>query len=197
MLKHRGAARVTGIDLSDGMVALARRQEAEAPLGVEYLTGDGRNLQLPRKYDLVVAAYLLNYAPDRDELDAMCQSIAGCLKPGGRFVTVNSNPACNFRTAPSYRPYGFETRLQEASTAGEVAEGTPITWTFFLDDGEFSIENYFLSISVHEEVLLRAGFRTHLWHPPRLSAEGFANYGQSFWQPFLDVPPVTFLECRL
>jgi SAM-dependent methyltransferase len=34
MLRHRGATRATGVDLSDGMVALARKQEEQAPLGI-------------------------------------------------------------------------------------------------------------------------------------------------------------------
>ena len=39
------------------------------------------------KYDLAVAAYLLNYAHDRTELAGqMCNGIVRCLKPGGRFA---------------------------------------------------------------------------------------------------------------
>ena len=196
LLKHRGAKRVTGVDLSEGMVSLAKRQEAASPLGVEYLTGDGRDLKLPQKFDLVVAAYLLNYAPNRDELAAMCRSIAGSLKPGGRFVTVNSNPACDFRSSPSYRQYGFETCLVEDVAAHPtVAEGTPITWTCFLNDGEFSIENYFLSVATHEQAFHGAGFQTVRWHPPQLSPQGERDHGREFWKPFLSSPPVAFIEC--
>src|SRR5947207_12443516 len=76
----------------------------------------------------------------RAELSAMCSGVAWCLKSGGRFVTVNSNPACDFRSAPSYRKYGFETRV-----VGSFCEGAPITWTFHLEDAPFAIENYFCS----------------------------------------------------
>jgi hypothetical protein len=78
----------------------------------------------------------------------MCKGIVRCLRPGGRFVTVNCNPACDFPSAPSYRKYGFET-----SVVGEFREGAPITWTFYLEDGAFDIENYFLSVQTHEEAL--------------------------------------------
>ncbi|HUF91611.1 MAG TPA: class I SAM-dependent methyltransferase [Candidatus Limnocylindria bacterium] len=151
LLRHQGAARMTGVDLSEGMVALARRQEAAAPLGIDYVVGDGRALDLPDRYDLVVAAYLLNYGSTRAQLDAMCSSIARCLRPGGRFVTVNSNPALDFTAAPSYRQYGFETTV-----AGPWRAGAPITWTFFLEDGAFSIENYYLSVADHEDALRRS-----------------------------------------
>ena len=75
----------------------------------------------------------------------MCQGIARSLRPGGRFVTVNSNPALSFPTAPSYRKYGFKT-----SAGGEWREGAAIKWTFYLSDGPFDIENYYLSIAAHE-----------------------------------------------
>ena len=40
---RRGAARVTGVDLSEGMVGLARCQEAHR-LGIDYVVGDARDL---------------------------------------------------------------------------------------------------------------------------------------------------------
>jgi ubiquinone/menaquinone biosynthesis C-methylase UbiE len=190
LMRHRGATRVTGVDLSEGMVDLARKQETQSPLGIEYHVGDGRALELGREYDLAVAADLLNYATTREELGAMCESIARCLRPGGRFITVNQNPARDFSAAPSYRQYGFET-----SVVGKWREGAPITWTFFLESGPFSIENYHLPVSVHEEALRRAGFGTVRWHSPRVSAEGKAQHAPEFWKPFLDSPPVTFIEC--
>jgi hypothetical protein len=65
------------------MIALARAQEAEHRLGIDYIVGDARELTLGVEYDLAVAAYLLNYARDRAELGAMCNGIAHCLRPGG------------------------------------------------------------------------------------------------------------------
>jgi len=89
MVRERGAARVTGIDLSQGMIELARKQEAQQRLGIEYLVGDARELTGDRQFDLVIAAYLLNYARDPQELHAMYGALARCLRPGGRFVTVS------------------------------------------------------------------------------------------------------------
>jgi SAM-dependent methyltransferase len=194
LLRHRGAKRVTGVDLSEGMVALGRRQEAERPLGIEYRVGDGRQLGIHEEFDLVVAAYLLNYAPTRGELAVMCRSIARSLRPGGRFVTVNCNPALDFRTAPSYRQYGFETTVA-GNGDGPLVEGAPITWTFFLDDGPFSIENYWLSVPLHEAAFRTAGFNTIHWHAPRVAREGITTHGPDFWAPFLSAPPIAFIEC--
>jgi ubiquinone/menaquinone biosynthesis C-methylase UbiE len=191
LIRQRGATKVVGVDLSAGMVELARKQEAAHGLGIEYVLGDARSLELPPEFDVVVAAYLLNYARDRDELAAMCRGIARVLKRGGRFVTVNCNPALDFRTAPSYRKYGFETSLPDG-----FREGSPITWTFYLEDGPFSIENYYLDVPIHEQALRAAGMSQVRWREPQLAATGADHGGPGHWDDFLMHPPATFIECR-
>lgn len=190
LLRQRGATRVTGVDLSQGMIDLARSQEAQHRLGIEYVVGDARDLSGIGPCDLVVAAYLLNYASTRPELQAMCDGIARSLKPGGRFVTVNSSPFLHFPSAPSYRAYEFET-----FAPGDWREGTPITWRFHLSDGPFDIENYYLNPEIHETAFRQAGFKEIRWHHPKLSPEGLQSNDQSFWSTFLDHSPVTFIEC--
>jgi ubiquinone/menaquinone biosynthesis C-methylase UbiE len=181
---------VIGVDRSPGMIELARAQEGERPLGIAYIVDDVKDMSLNDECDLVTAAYLLNYATDPEDLAAMCRGIAGCLKPGGRFVTVNMNPAVDFRTAPSYREYGFETE-----STGPWGEGSPVTWTFFLDGAKFEIENYHLDRAAHEQALRTAGFCDVRWHEPRLSPEGRGRYGREYWRTILECPPITFIEC--
>jgi toxoflavin synthase len=190
-LRSMGPRRIAGVDLSTGMIELALQQEATHGLGIEYFVGDARNLGWDAQFDLVVAAYLLNYARDRDELGATCEGIGRCLRPGGRFVTVNCSQTLDFSTAPSYRKYGFET-----SVAGPFREGSPIAWKFYLPDGTFEIENYHLDVSAHEEALRQAGFREVRWHAPRLSPVGVAEHGDDFWDAFMQASPIAFLECR-
>jgi toxoflavin synthase len=190
LLRKLGAARVTGVDLSPGMIELARQQETAEPLGIEYLVADGRTLELSASCDLAVAAYLLNYAQDRRELQAMCDGIARCLKPGGRFVTVNGSPILNFSSAPSYRQYGFETRV-----VGDWQEGAPIRWVFHLDDGPFEIENYHLDQAIHEAAFRAAGFREIRWLTPVLSPAGQAALPRGSWDNFLNASPIMLIEC--
>jgi SAM-dependent methyltransferase len=82
MIRQRGAAKVTGVDLSEKMIALARVSEARQRLGIDYIFGDGRDLAVAADYDVAVAAYFLNDAHDRAELNAMFSEITRCLKPG-------------------------------------------------------------------------------------------------------------------
>jgi ubiquinone/menaquinone biosynthesis C-methylase UbiE len=192
LLPGLGAARVVGVDRSEGMIALARAQEVEHPLGIAYLVQDCRSLQLPGRFDVATAAYLLNYATGREELGRMCSAIASGLEPGGRFVTMNSRPGVDISRSSLYRKYGFEVR-----PCGEHGEGMRYLWIFHLAGGPVEVENYDLPASAYEEALRSAGFREVRWHDPALSPVGAAAFAEGFWDDFLDHPPIVGIECRL
>jgi SAM-dependent methyltransferase len=189
-LKRRGAARVVGVDLSPGMIELARREEERAPLGIDYLVRDVKHLALDETFDVVVAAYLLNYAQTTAELVEMGAAIRRHLKPGGRFVTVNNNPRHDVEYFASTRPYGFIKRAQ-----GPLREGTPVDYIFFLENESFAITNYHLSVDTHEAALQTAGFQQVTWREPELSPEIVEATERQYWAEFLTHPPIIFLEC--
>ncbi len=191
ILKHRGAASVTGVDSSQGMIDLAQRQEAEQQAGIEYLLSDIREMPYREEFDLAVAAWLLNYAQDAEQLQQMCRAVADCLVPGGRFVTVNSSPLVDWDKVPSYRKYGFDAKITRP-----VKPGAPITWTFYVENDAFDLENYFLSRETHDEAFRAAGFREIVWHPARVSPAGTSAEEAGYWDTFLDDPPAVFIECR-
>ena len=189
-LWQQGAARIVGVDLSRAMIGLAEAEEARRPRGIEYRIGDVRTLAVTEKFDLVFAAYLLNYARTAEELTQMCRAVARALRPGGRFVTANSNPAEPTAAFPAGQDYGFSRRA-----LGELVEGAPIVWEFFLPDGSFEVTNYYLRVGTMEEAFRAAGLRAVRWHAPEVSPEGLREFGPEHWAEFLARPPVTFIEC--
>jgi 2-polyprenyl-3-methyl-5-hydroxy-6-metoxy-1,4-benzoquinol methylase len=184
-LRQQGAARIVGVDLSRAMIGLAEAEETRRPLGIEYLVGDARTLEGVGQFDLVFAAYLLNYAHTVEELTQMCRTVARALRPGGRFVTANSNPAF-----PAGHSYGYSRRV-----VGELVEGAPIVLEFFLPDGSFEVTNYYLSAKTMEEAFGAAGLGEIRWHAPEVSPEGLRQFGPEYWADFLARPPVAFIEC--
>ena len=188
VLKQKGAGRVVGVDISAAMIDLARQEEARKPLGIEYIVQDVKQLDLGVSFDLVFAAYLLNYAVTKEELLEMCQAVARHLKPGCRFVTINNNPDYSGQSN-AMRKYDFtrEARVDR--------EGAPIIWKFFLEDRVFEITNYYLSVETHEWALRTAGLRDIRWHPPRVSPGGMAEFGEEYWSSFLETKPVICIEC--
>jgi ubiquinone/menaquinone biosynthesis C-methylase UbiE len=192
LLKAMGAGRVAGVDLSSKMIELAEVSEQAAPMGIQYTVADAKSIQFPERFDLVTAAYLLNYARTKEDMLAMCQAIARNLKPGGRFVTVNNNPAQHVSTFQITRKYGFVKSVDE-----EIRNGTPIRYTFFLDGESFEIENFHLDTAIHEWALREAGFSGIRWHPAKLSPAEERGPNREFWEEFFPDPPVVLLECHL
>jgi toxoflavin synthase len=192
LLRAAGASRVVGVDLSRGMIDLARREEADSPLGVEYHVGDAAALELREPFHAVFAAYLFNYARSADELLAMCRSVARHLGPGGLLVAVINNPEQPQAGYERIRKYGYT-----KSARWPLAEGSAITHTMFPEGGSaFSFENYYLSLATHHRAFHAAGLRDASWHLPRLSSEGESALGAGFWDDFLADPPVLFLSAR-
>ncbi|NUT46272.1 MAG: methyltransferase domain-containing protein [Saccharothrix sp.] len=86
--------RVVGVDLSPGMVDLARRR-ADGLANVEFLVGDVESLDLPRDgFDAVLGRWSLMFAPDPA---AAFRSLARVLRPGGVLAASTWGPP---ETAP-------------------------------------------------------------------------------------------------
>ncbi len=75
---------VTGVDLSAGMLALARQTHPE----LEYIEADMRSLQLGRRFDAVAIPDSIDYMANRDALRQALRSAAAHLKPGGVLLVV-------------------------------------------------------------------------------------------------------------
>jgi len=75
--------RVTGVDVSEEMIALARRCNPE----VEYRVGDMRTLRLDETFDAVVIFDSIDYMLTESDLRAAFETAFHHLAPGGVFVT--------------------------------------------------------------------------------------------------------------
>lgn len=190
-LRKGGASEVVGVDISEEMIVLARRQEAREPLGIEYRVEDARAAGSSQEFDLAVSNWLLVYAHDRQELGAMCRGLASLINPGGRFVTLTTNPALYSMQShpPDYRKYGFEVRLPESAY-----EGAPLVFTLHLDDSSFEIENYYMPIEANESALHDAGFRDVAFHTLTLAPEPLAGDEGDYWADILKCPPAIMID---
>jgi ubiquinone/menaquinone biosynthesis C-methylase UbiE len=189
-LQSLGAAKTVGIDISEKMVELARAQEAADPLGIKYFVEDARVEGPQQDFDLAASAWLLVYAHNREELAQMCRSLARRLRPGGRFVTLTTNPDVYFFPEPTYRKYGFDILVEN-----QPYEGAPIDWVIYLKESTFGIQNYFLPIDAYEAAFLEAGFRDVRFHRLSLSSEGELADGREHWEHLLRYPPAILIDC--
>lgn len=64
LLLARGGARVTGVDASDEMLAVARRRASEQGLAASFATGDAHALAFPdRSFDVAISLRVIMHAP--------------------------------------------------------------------------------------------------------------------------------------
>lgn len=187
---RQGASRVVGVDSSPAMISLARTAERAQPLGVEYVLADVQELETGEQFDLVAAAFLLNYASHAAELLNMCRAVARHMKPGRRFVTVNSNPELGAKQV-DYRRYGFE-RLVPA----DLRNGSPYVFRNYQEDGSFDIAVHHLDVATHEQAFAAAGLTDVRWVRPEVSPQERMRAGSEYWETFIVDPPIILTECR-
>jgi 2-polyprenyl-6-hydroxyphenyl methylase/3-demethylubiquinone-9 3-methyltransferase len=86
-------ARVTGIDLSEKALAVAKLHQLESNASVEYLmiSAEALAAERPSSFDVVTCMELLEHVPDPAAMIAACARLAG---PEGLvvFSTINRNP---------------------------------------------------------------------------------------------------------
>jgi ubiquinone/menaquinone biosynthesis C-methylase UbiE len=189
--QERGASRVVGVDVSAQMIALAKKQEKERPLGIEYRVKDAIALGKIGEFDCAISSYLLAYAQTRSQLWQMCQTIFINLKPGGRFVTITTDYQYFQGQRSHLEKYDIFWQCPAVLQAGDVISFTLKT----IDDRDVSFDNYYFSRKTYEEVLRDVGFSEIRWHSLQVSPEGIAAKGKEYWQDFLDRPLVIGIEC--
>ena len=86
-------ATVTGIDMAEGPLAVARLHQHESGIEVDYRESTAEALAAaePGEYDLVTCLEMLEHVPDPSQVVRSCAEL---VKPGGHifFSTINRNP---------------------------------------------------------------------------------------------------------
>ncbi len=77
--------KVYGLDMTDGMLALARENQRKADIeNVEFLKGEIENIPLPdNSVDVIISNCVINLSADKDRVLAEAFRV---LRPGGRFA---------------------------------------------------------------------------------------------------------------
>jgi ubiquinone/menaquinone biosynthesis methyltransferase len=96
-------ARVTGLDITHRMVAIARRKPATSHLRVSFVTGDMMALPFPdASFEVVTTGYGLRNVP---QLPAALAEIHRVLVPGGHLLSLDFNRPSNPLVRAVYLTY--------------------------------------------------------------------------------------------
>lgn len=122
-------ARVTGIDISEGMLAIGREKVAAAGLAgrIDLQLSDSENLPFPNHtFDAAIVAFgVRNF----ENLDRGLQEIARVLKPGSRFVVLEFSKPSRF---PVKQLYGLYFRYI-LPLIGRLVSKDPAAYTYLPD----------------------------------------------------------------
>lgn len=188
-LKLRGATRVAGVDVSRELIERAREIETARKEGIEYLVCDVAELEVLGSFDVATAVHLLHYAQSRQHLSRICARIFANLRPGGRFVSVVTDPYSFDTQKPNLTKYGITMHVP----AG-VKESDEVRLDIHTKP-LFTIRFPYWTRPTHEQALAAAGFRNITWIAMECPSEGEAKLGSEFWLDFLGNPHACILTC--
>lgn len=189
-LRERGASKVVGVDISEKMIALARDESARAGDDLEFHVRDASKMEKLGNFDMVVAAWLFNYASSIEDLENMFACVARNLKPGGTLVAYTVEPDFELGLG-NFDVYGVNVLTEEAWGAGyrhqaEFVTQPPSPFTF-----------YRWGRADYERALKKAGFTSFTWQKPLLLDSDERKYTPGFWEVFKNNCLQTGLVCTL
>jgi ubiquinone/menaquinone biosynthesis C-methylase UbiE len=192
-----GATSVVGVDISQAMVEGARKAAKAANVEgkAKFLVGDcSKPVAFEGgPFDLVVAAWLLNYAPNRKEMTDMFECIRMNLKEGAVFVGITQPPAEDLKReaelsrADPWRKYGvsllYKKEIEDGYKTRVVGHVAPETVEF---------DNYYLRKSVYEESARAGGMQGRIvWNEitlPQHHRDVLGKFEDGFWDDDLNSP---------
>jgi len=171
-LLARAGARMTGVDISERMIALAEDEERAATLGIRYVCTPYTRLEMfpAGSFDAVVSFMALMDGPAFDQ--AMGE-IFRVLRPGGQLIFSITHPCFIVRG-------GHWMRDEHGAKVAWVVRNyfTPLPWVErwrFTDAPaaapEFSVPRFDRTLSEYINGVLGAGFRLTRIEEPRPSEE--------------------------
>jgi SAM-dependent methyltransferase len=140
--------RVTGVDVSPGMLEHARSLNPE----VEYLEGDIRDVRLGRTFGAVLLHDAVAYMTTPAELRAAYATAAAHLVPGGVLVTPPEELRSQFR----------QHRVRSATHARGERSVTTVEVDFDPDPSDTSFETTYMFLIRQEGQPLRVETDTHI-----------------------------------
>lgn len=191
---EKGALSVIGIDISPGQIKVASQaytfggkiqyyaQDCSTPL----VDQDGKAL-VPEPVDVVIAAWLLNYAPNEETQLGMWKNISACLKPGGRFLALIPDLDADLTDAPYDPRYGMDAQKLEDVNVGKPDQGAKLRRYVYVQP-PFYFDMYQLNRGVYERGAKAAGLvDVHFERNIKLPTEGRP---EGYWDVYHARPQV-------
>ena len=186
-----GAKSVVGVDISMVMISTAESDLTNAER-LRFHIGD---CSIPQVYDggpfdVVVGAWLLNYASDAVEMRNMFQNITLNLKEGGHFIGVTPHPTSDpvgfMETSRAAKP--TQCGATTVNVIGDVEEGVKTRLDTKTEAGMVGFENYHLEKEVYKKAARDGGMRGEFSWKPISIPDDYPEFQRKARDAYLKVP---------
>jgi SAM-dependent methyltransferase len=178
-------ATIHGVDISEEMITLAKRQEETLKQNITYSKGNATELDFANESkDLVLAMFLFNYL-DTNQTIQTFKEIYRVLKPGGHFVFAVPHPLFAFVKKENNPPFYFDTKDsgyfsgQDSKHSGEIWRRDGVALNVQLVHKR--IQDYFMAFA-------EAGFNKLPTVKELGVKEEFLDIDREFFTPLIDIP---------
>lgn len=170
----RRGARMTGLDVAPTFIAHARQTEAEDPMGIEYIVGDGEDLPFEAEsFDFVTAFMSLMDMADQQKV---LRGVARVLKPGGFLQFSILHPCFVPPRRRNVRNAEGDVVAVEVADYFEETDGTIDRWIFSSIPKEerdtlepFSVPRFHRTLTNWVSMIVGAGLTIEAFGEPRAS----------------------------
>ncbi|TAX35196.1 class I SAM-dependent methyltransferase [Rhizobium leguminosarum] len=172
----RLGARMTGLDIAPTFIRYARESEAEAPLGIDYVLGDGQSIDFPEaSFDFVTAFMsMMDMADQREVL----KGIHRVLKPGGFLQFSILHPCFVPPTRRNIRNEAGQPVAIEIADYFDERDGRIDRWIFSsIPEAEratltpFAVPRFHRTLSTWVSMIVETGLTIEAFGEPMASVE--------------------------
>lgn len=169
-VKGLGAELVVGVDKSTDMLTAARMKESEAKCGIQYVENDvvdylhqDDESNQQTFFDVVTAAFLLQFAESKEVLRSFCQTAYNNLLAGGRFVALSNGDFNEKNIGEDYvELYGWECEIVSEGENVEdlIKDGRRMRTTLYSAERKVHcvFNDYVWSFATIKQLLQDVGF---------------------------------------
>jgi len=161
MIAERYGVQVTGVDISAAMLEIARRDNPHPNVEHHLLDEQMLGFLADGSIDAAMSSFVLINVPDEAGLRAIATEVCRVLRPGGRYVIMDSNPDT---TGVRFRSF----QTGEPGRRYRPGEQRPVQ-LFNADGHTVDLTDYHWPTTTYERILRAAGFGRVRISQPTLS----------------------------
>lgn len=174
---RQGAEKVVGIDISEKMLEVARKEHSDA--GITYVNMPMEEIsQLNETFDVVVSSLAFHYVED---FSGVVRNIYDLLEPGGNFIFSQKNPLCTCHSGENRWTRNENGEKLYLNLANYGVEGERES-VWFVDN----VKKYHRTFSTIINTLIEAGFTVEKMIEPLPDdelLEKYPDYKDLFHKP--------------